>query len=379
MRAAAPKIELDLDRFTKNNYHVHGLHSYPAKFIPQIPAEVISKLTAHGDWVLDPFCGSGTSLVEAVMSGRNAIGIDANPLASLIAKVKVTPLTKLQLNTIEQFVDELSLKLTSAPKAARQRFDRIDFWFTEVVQCELAATLAAIEQVRDDAVQAFLKVVFSSIVVRVSNQESDTRYKSVNKGIAAGDVEKIFKKRAVEMRKRCAEFSASMKGQDALAYVIYGNSTNVVMPRKDLSLVVTSPPYMNSYDYYLYHRHRMLWLGMDAAAAQLDEIGSRNWHNDKGMGLEDYVTRIRQVVSITSAALKARGYYAVVIGDSILRGELIKMDAVYDEMFADLGLTKVQQVTFAQRKYTRSFMHSYRTLHKDSYLLIYQVKGLPSP
>ena len=69
----------------------HAIHPYPAKFIPQIPRTLI-KLFHPGDdsVILDPFCGSGTTLVEASDAGLPSIGIDLNPLASLLAKVKVT-------------------------------------------------------------------------------------------------------------------------------------------------------------------------------------------------------------------------------------------------------------------------------------------------
>jgi site-specific DNA-methyltransferase (cytosine-N4-specific) len=71
----------------------HGIHPYPAKFIPQIPRALL-KLFHPGDDspVLDPFCGSGTTLVEAMFAGMPSIGIDVHPLATLIAKVKTTPI-----------------------------------------------------------------------------------------------------------------------------------------------------------------------------------------------------------------------------------------------------------------------------------------------
>lgn len=72
----------------------HGFHPYPAKFIPQISRTLIDLFTMPGDTVADIFCGSGTTLVEAVRAGRDAIGIDANPLATLIARVKGRPLNE---------------------------------------------------------------------------------------------------------------------------------------------------------------------------------------------------------------------------------------------------------------------------------------------
>jgi hypothetical protein len=71
----------------------HNIHRYSGKFIPQIASRAIGILTTPGEVVLDPYCGSGTTLVEAALQGRRAIGIDLNPLAVLIARTKVTPIS----------------------------------------------------------------------------------------------------------------------------------------------------------------------------------------------------------------------------------------------------------------------------------------------
>ena len=80
-------IDWDFDG-AKTSYLTHGIHPYPAKYIPQIPNALIQELSAVGDVVADIFCGSGTTLVEAITLKRHAIGIDANPLACLISKAK---------------------------------------------------------------------------------------------------------------------------------------------------------------------------------------------------------------------------------------------------------------------------------------------------
>ena len=90
---ALKKIDWDFTG-VKTNHSTHSLHPYPAKYIPQIPAALIKELSNLGETVVDIFCGSGTTLVEALSLGRNAIGIDANPLACLISEAKTTKLTQ---------------------------------------------------------------------------------------------------------------------------------------------------------------------------------------------------------------------------------------------------------------------------------------------
>jgi len=75
----------------KTSYASHNIHAFVAKFPPQIPKTFIQELTAPGEIVIDPMAGSGTTLIEAVFAGRLGIGVDLDPLACLIAKVKSSP------------------------------------------------------------------------------------------------------------------------------------------------------------------------------------------------------------------------------------------------------------------------------------------------
>lgn len=97
------EINWDFTDFT-TQYLSHRFHSYPARFIPQIPKTFINLFTDENDWVLDPFCGCGTTCVEAFYKGRNSIGNDFNPLATLISKVKTT----LKVKTKNLFIISLN-------------------------------------------------------------------------------------------------------------------------------------------------------------------------------------------------------------------------------------------------------------------------------
>ncbi|MCJ2512770.1 MAG: site-specific DNA-methyltransferase, partial [Candidatus Thermoplasmatota archaeon] len=82
------------------SYATHGIHRYPAKFIPQIPRFCLESYSRVGDDVLDPFMGSGTTLLESYILGRNSYGVDIHPLARMIAKVKITPLDPGHLDSL---------------------------------------------------------------------------------------------------------------------------------------------------------------------------------------------------------------------------------------------------------------------------------------
>src|SRR4030067_2824953 len=96
-----------LNIFTNNvTAHTHGFHKYPAKFIPHIPKWAINKYLAgqKNKTILDPFCGSGTTLVEGILAGHNVIGIDVDPLSALISKVKTTLVDTSKLSTVSNWL-----------------------------------------------------------------------------------------------------------------------------------------------------------------------------------------------------------------------------------------------------------------------------------
>ena len=117
---------------------LHRLHPYPAKFISEIPANLLDILHPKKlSTVLDPFCGSGTVLVESIDRGLNAIGIDLNPLATLITRVKTSPLP-LNFLRVGKSVLASALKKYARGDFEVPQIPRIDHWFkTEVPQDRL--------------------------------------------------------------------------------------------------------------------------------------------------------------------------------------------------------------------------------------------------
>lgn len=117
--------------------YTHLIHTYPAKLLPQIPYFFLNNeiLSKKGDLVLDPFCGTGTVLLEANLANRNSIGIDANPLARLISEVKVNyiapDILSLKIKTI---IDQAKL----SRKRRMPRIKNLDFWFSNKAKLQLA-------------------------------------------------------------------------------------------------------------------------------------------------------------------------------------------------------------------------------------------------
>src|SRR3989338_1376772 len=92
------------------SYATHGFHKYPAKFIPQLAKRCIEENTNLGEIVCDPFMGCGTTLIESLVSGRKAVGVDINPVAYLISKVKTNPINPEKLKTeIDKVLSDLNI------------------------------------------------------------------------------------------------------------------------------------------------------------------------------------------------------------------------------------------------------------------------------
>lgn len=167
----------------KTNYLTHNLHPYPAKFIPQIPNALIQELSSVGETIADIFCGSGTTLLEALQLKRHAIGVDANPLATLITRTKTTPLSAEQFEVLQAHLihcrnlqerikpDEGDFFYNGAPFISngwRPDRDMCEFWFLPHVVEELAELRRLIYEMPDETTRTLCLVALSAIIVVVS-------------------------------------------------------------------------------------------------------------------------------------------------------------------------------------------------------------------
>lgn len=344
--------QLDWDFADANTgYLTHSLHPYPAKFIPQIPNALIQALSSIGDTVLDPFCGSGTTLAEALLLKRHAVGIDANPLACLIARAKTARVTESDIERLRQLeaqATELAqqqlgalplfpdLKTTSAP-ASRPAFDGVDFWFEPHVIDELAMVKAMCLAVESEAARPIALAAFSSIIVAVSRQDSDTRYVRRVKDVQPGDALQRFARALNTATARATAFTELTEPRFACK-VIQANVLDKP-PIGSVDLIVCSPPYPNAYSYHLYHRTRMLWLDMDQPTFKQVEIGSHRKYSKKNgaASADTFRAELGQILTWLRGCLRPGGYACFVIGDSVLKGQVIHNDQLLTQVATEVG------------------------------------------
>lgn len=281
-------------------YLTHGLHPYPARMIPQIASRLISDYSEKKDLVLDPFCGSGTVLVESMLKNRNSIGNEINPLAILLAKVKTTPLDeviikKLSRNvllettekivgyrnrgrkgftSIEQWTDKGNTKRDfegslDIPKAAN-----LKLWFKENVIDELAIVRKIILDIDcKREYEDFFRICLSFTAMKTSNadfeshQSHPSRYKPEKLETLSPDVLSIFREKVNDSMKRIISFSREASRNEVKCHVISGDTRRLdlsgIEPNK-VDLIVTSPPYgeeQNTIGYHRWARIMSYWLG----------------------------------------------------------------------------------------------------------------------
>jgi len=355
----------------KTNYLTHGIHPYPAKFIPQIPNALIQELSSVGDTVGDIFCGSGTTLVEALTLKRDAVGVDANPLACLISKAKTSIISEpevSELSALGQRARTLGEELLPTAETDlfpslrfksshwRPNFDKLFFWFEAHVIEELAEVLAWCKTIASERARDLALTAFSAIVVAVSKQDSDTRYVRRDKNIQLGETFRRFARSLEQIIHGAVEFTELVEPRFKCKVV----AANLLdLPRiPNLDLVVCSPPYPNAYSYHLYHMTRMIWLGMDQPKFKREEIGSHRKYSSKspnGATVETFTREFRAILKWLAQYLRKGGYACFVVGDSTLKGKRVSNCDLISEAGKAAGLVQALRLSREMQDTKKAF------------------------
>lgn len=355
----------------------HGIHPYPAKYIPILPREIITECTKERNVILDPFCGSGTTLLEACLAGRKSIGIDSNPIATLISKAKTTALSNKEIRQIENIIEDLcSIDFTIINSGWIPVTDNLDHWFQRNVIRELSWLKEYIISNSYEDLRDFLLCIFSSIIVTVSNQESNTRYAAIQKNLKDGFVISSFLRKLKAMYPRIKTLSKNQNAVSNRPTIIQSSAEDVdssIIPDNSVDIIITSPPYANTYDYYLYHKWRMLWLGYDVKSVQDNEIGSRHEHSSKKAPLSVFEERMAPVMENLSRMLKPNKLAYFFVGDSVIAGEFIDMSECFKRIGEQGGFKFVEGSKYSLKSVSRSFHEKQNDKHKKmQHILVFE-------
>ena len=260
------------DRFLFISYeqtrYTHGIHKYPAKFFPELPRWLIKRFSKMGEIVLDPFGGSATTSVEALLHNRNSVSIDVDPFARFIAKVKTT---KLEEEELKIYSNLLIKKITEYSIANLRKyipkFPYRDNWFKKEIILELAYIKKCISELNiSDELRNFFFATFSSIIRNVSNADNNcTRTvvrKKLNKNIYPSLALTKFVENLLLYSSRMKEFNDIVNGDYFVEIPEDSEAKKINYPNNYFDLSVTSPPYANAVDYPRTHQLEMYWLGL---------------------------------------------------------------------------------------------------------------------
>lgn len=299
----------------------HLIHSYPAKLLCNIPYYFLSSevVCPIGGIVLDPFCGTGTVLLEAILSGRNAYGADANPLAVLISKVKTTYIQKDRL--IERLISIL-YKAERTVVDYNVDEDVIHGWFSKSTILQLRKLEKTISKITNQDEYDFFKMCFSNLIKKVSFADSSisvpvklnpdrfplnsARYKAIDFKLKTLQNIDVFDKFDSICRINIERINTlKIIGDDVQSEVISNDARFLTKHYNDseklqdcsVDLVMTSPPYAGAQKYIRSSRLNLYWLGT-RNAKEIREL------NNKNIGREDYHSNeySRQIVTGITAA-----------------------------------------------------------------------------
>ncbi|MEO3863634.1 DNA methyltransferase [Acrocarpospora sp. B8E8] len=245
-------------------YATHQLHAFAARLPPPLAEWAINTFTDPGDHVLDVMCGSGTTLVEAVLTGRIGHGVDIDPLARLIAMAKATPITPEDVLTLIARIEEAFEG--DLDDSWRPDLPRLDYWFRSDVSADLARIKSAIlATTSDDAVRRLAWVVFSSLIVArtsVANAKdlvhSRHHYEQRKEN---PDTVARFMRQLRRAARLMDEFGKRLDGVDWHHARLAGNDARAMSVGSELmDLVFFSPPYVSALDYPRAHVFAVAWL-----------------------------------------------------------------------------------------------------------------------
>lgn len=332
----------------------HGIHAYPARMHHAIAHHVLAQWAEPKARVLDPFCGSGTVVIEARLAGLRTCGVDLNPLGLRIAEIASTRLLDADIQRFEEAaaaVVEASFERVSgrvrikAPLSPEERS-----WYQPHVLLELAGLHAEIQALPKGFERRALQTVFSSIVMKFSRQRGETTQREVEKRIGKKVVTGFFGRKAEELCQRWEAFARAAPLKVAPPRLLEGDARRLpeVVGDWRFDLVLSSPPYGGTYDYADHHARRLAWFDVPIGEFREGEIGSRR-KLSQGRGAaaqweRELVAALRSIAAVTEET----GRIVLLVGDGEVGGQRISADTQLETLAGRVGL-RVEAVASQRR------------------------------
>ena len=368
---------------------IHKIHSYPAKFPAFITTKALQYAKAHGvkvKTIADVFCGCGTTAVEAKKNGKDFWGCDINPVATLIAQVKTrqyrdTTLAHYFVAVKNRFG---AVRINAADH--KKIGSRIRYWFVEKNVEDLLKLNKAISlEIPDHSpYHKFFLCAFSNILKPTSNWLTKSIKSQTDPQKSPSDVLETFTKQVDLMRKANSE-NVFPKHQKPVIRIDHRNFLAMRLRKPFADLIVTSPPYVTSYDYADIHQLSALWLGFvsdyrelrkdmignqygvlppsEAAIEKLSKTGRLTYNNLLEVERRKAISVVRYFIDIEETAkkcwhmLKSNGMAIFVIGNTQYKNAKIDNAAYLTECMKRSGFRDIEKI---KRKISLKIMTPYR-------------------
>jgi hypothetical protein len=304
---------------------VHGFHSYPARLHPLTARRLIEGFSSVGARVMDPFCGSGTVVLEAKALGREAIGSDLNPLAVELSWLKSrSPMPKLVTEMLEAAagIAEVAEERRTKKAEPYQRYGQDERERYPIhILLELDSLSHGINLVPGNEAKRMLRLVISSMLTKLSHSEGDTTRRHAPRRLPSGFAIQLFHQKAEELAGRLRAYRERVAPKAPKAYVGMNDARDLKNIESDtIDLIITSPPYPGVYDYLDHHFHRMQWLGLRPTRLEEDEIGARRKY--RRLGLDEAAAEWREEIGPTLYELRRTladdGRGIMIVADSVV-------------------------------------------------------------
>ncbi len=346
----------------------HGLHKYPAKFFPELPRWMIQRYSREGECVLDPFAGSATVNLEALLLRRHSVAIDVDPFARFLARVKVSPLDIKGLEQAQYWLRERVKVIEPGRDEDLPQFPYRDNWFQPHVLQELAflkglilalpeGPLENLSPGEAGKIRDFFLVCLSSVIRAVSNADDHcTRTvvrKRLNKQIGPGMALARFVKATGLAVPRMVAFSGACPSDIDVEIPDAADARAIPYPDGYFHLAITSPPYVNAVDYPRTHQLEIYWLGMESGSLrdlkrqhvgtevvlskeycelcqmglpEIDGLLARLYESDprRSYILYKYLRDMEQNLREVRRVLRPGGRYVITVGNNRMRGNVVE-------------------------------------------------------
>lgn len=320
-------------------YLSHNIHRYSGKFIPQIAKNVIELFSEKGDIIFDPYLGSGTTALEAILGERKSVGVDLNPLAILISKVKTTILPQEKLVNFRQeliasieaisngqlsFLSGKYHPIINRPEESERYHNEWNRkWYQDHVLKQLIMIYSVIESINDIELRQIAQVAFSDILRKSSNASS--RYPNVM-------YDKNHKEKPLPLKSFIDSFvdlidklinTSNTIGDISVSNTIeLCNNTCVPFEDESMDAIITHPPYVAAVPYAEYGCLSLEWLGHSSKELDSQITGGKRQRKDVAIRFEhDYNLMIKESFRV----LKKGKYAFYMVGNPTANGRIVDL------------------------------------------------------